>query len=538
MISNPADLHLAHLLLDPALLQHYRTFALQAEQTFWRQRSTTSLLLKAIRAAHEKRIITEAQRVTPPPNTEANVLEILDLAATLLEQKDEILPAACAAAPSHQTQFHNDWEHRTTAILQTASELSQPAQDKHQHQINWEHQFRRWLDKENFESSLFPDPSILFNSKGESRLETALTRQKQLAEHPWYYRTCARLQPLFADFEISRDPRYPTYIYTLDQGCLEGGIELATTTLIAGVTSTGKSQLLRHMLLLPACHGEPTAYFSTEDSIDLIKKRTLSFLLKMRKREMMEKTTAELEQMLEEACEKWNTINPQLGTQIYHNIRRKFFAVYLEKKEFRPEVMKKYIEQIEDQLASKLTYAGADYLQEGVPNGGIRHDEDNTRALRRWMSETKEIAIQHKLAFLIAAQGKGEQVGRSTAAVNQIVAESFSATWGANYIFAIVRRAEETERLTRHPDQRTRQEIVVAKSKDTALGITYALCDFATSTWMFFDSKEARDRAAEAGAFCAPENNFQGPESTEAHSREALRRAIESLNHRPNRDQF
>lgn len=148
------------------------------------------------------------------------------------------------------------------------------------------------------------------------------------------------------------------------------------------------------------------------------------------------------------------------------------------------------------------------------------------------MSETKEVAIWHKLAFLIAAQGKGEQVGRSTAAVNQIIAESFSATWGANYIFAIIRRAEETERLTKSSDQRNRQEIILAKSKDTALGITYALCDFSTSTWIFFDTKEARDRAAGAGAIPIEDAFTLPPQPDQSHSNDSLWQAVQHLNHR------
>lgn len=530
MIRNTADFHLANLLLEPALLQHYRHFVLQAEKTFWSRRSTTALLLKGIRAVHQNRTATPSQN----SHTTPDALTILDIGAALVEQKDEILPAACSAAPNYQTQFETEWERRTTAILQTACQLSHRSQSNRQEQISWEQQFRRWIDKENFESCLLPDPSILFNPKAstESRLEAALKRQKALEKHPWHYRNRPELQPLFYDLEISREPRYPTYIYTLDHGCLEGGIELQTTTLLAGVTSTGKSQLLRHMLLLPACHGEPTAYFSTEDSTNLIKKRTLSFLLKIPNRLMMEKTTLELEQMLEKACESWNAVNPELGTQIYNNVRRKFFAVYLQKNDFRPEVMEDYIREIQDQLGQKLTYAGADYLQEGIPNGGIRPEEDNTRALRRWMTETKEIAIQHRLAFLIVAQGKAEQVGRSTAAVNQIIAESFSSTWGANYIFAIIRRAEETDRLTRSSDQRNRQEIIVAKSKDTGLGITYALCDFSTSTWLFFDTKEARDRAADAGTACPDHAPHPHSERATPLSEEALRQAVKNLNHR------
>jgi hypothetical protein len=526
------DLYLAKLLLDQGLLNHYQPFILQAEKTLWSRRSSTALLLKAIRAAHKSNPHSAA--VSACTKNTSPTVNVLDLAASFLDRKDEILPAAATLAPTFQTQFESDWERRTTHILQAVSELSQRPNPDNNEKINWEQQFRRWIQQENFESCLMPDPSILFSHNGPaaSRLETALNRQKTLEIHPWFYRTRPDLQPLFSNLELSREPRHPTYIYTFDHGCLEGGIETQTTTLIAGVTSTGKSQLLRHMLLLPACHGEPTAYFSTEDSTDLIKKRSLSSLLKIPKRVMLEKTTSELEQMLEEACQTWETITPGLGTQIYNNIRRKFFAIYLEKREFRPEVMEDYIQQIEDQVGQKLTYAGADYLQEGIPNGGIRTDEDNTRALRRWMSETKEIAIRHKLAFLIAAQGKGEQVGRSTAAVNQIIAESFSATWGANYIFAIIRRAEETERLTKSSDQRNRQEIILAKSKDTALGITYALCDFATSTWMFFDTKEARDRAAGAGAIAIEDAFNPHPQRDDSRSADALRQAVHHLNHR------
>jgi hypothetical protein len=518
------DLYLAKLLLDRGLLDHYAPFILQAEKTLWRRRSSTALLLKAIRAVHKTMGAPTAVsgKGVPPIN-------VLDLAASLLERKDEILPAATSVAPNYQTQFESDWEQRTTSILQAAAELSQSANAENNEKFTSEDQVRRWIQKEIFESYLMPDPTILFDPKGPgaSRLENALQHQQTLEKHPWFYRRTPQLQPLFSDLEISREPRHPTYIYTLDHGCLEGGIEIPTTTLLAGVTSTGKSQLLRHMLLLPACHGEPTAYFSTEDSIDLIKKRTLSFLLKIPKRVMLERTASELEQMLEQACENWNAVNPDLGNQIYNNIRRKFFAVYLDKNQFRPEVMDDYIQQIQDQLGEKLIYAGADYLQEGTPNGGVRPNEDNTRALRRWMSETKEVAIRHKFAFLIVAQGKGDQVGRSTAAINQIIAESFSATWGANYIFAIIRRAEETKRLTKSADQRQRQEIIVAKSKDTALGITYALCDFQTSTWLFFDTKEARDRAAGARPVTI-EDAF----SPESQTEDSLRQAVHNLNYR------
>jgi hypothetical protein len=96
-----------------------------------------------------------------------------------------------------------------------------------------------------------------------------------------------------------------------------------------------------------------------------------------------------------------------------------------------------------------------------------------------------------------------------------------------NYIFAIIRRAEETERLTKSADQRHRQEIIVAKSKDTALGITYALCDFQTSTWLFFDTKEARDRAAGARPVTI-EDAF----SPESQTEDSLRQAVHNLNYR------
>ena len=162
MISDSADLHLANLLLEPALLQHYSPFLLQAEKTFWSRRSTTALLLKAIRAVHQNRAGTPWQNGHTIPDG----LSILDLGAALVEQKDEILPAACTAAPNYQTQFETDWERRTTTILQTACELSHRSQSKRQEQISWEQQFRRWIDKENFESCLLPDPSILFNPKG------------------------------------------------------------------------------------------------------------------------------------------------------------------------------------------------------------------------------------------------------------------------------------------------------------------------------------------------------------------------------------
>ena len=333
MTPTSIDLYLAKLLLDQGLLNHYRPFILQADKTLWNRRSSTALLLKAIRAVHKSTdhaaAPAAASKTAPPP------VNVLDLAASLLDRKEEILPAAATIAPSFQTQFECDWEKRTTSILQAVSELSQRPNPDNNEKLNWEQQFRRWIQQENFESCLMPDPSIIFSETGPaaSRLETALTHQKTLEVHPWFYRNRPDLQPLFSDLELSREPRLPTYIYTLDHGCLEGGIEVQTTSLIAGVTSTGKSQLLRHMLLLPACHGEPTAYFSTEDSTDLIKKRSLSFLLKIPKRVMLEKTSVELEQMLEEACQTWNAITPGLGTQIYNNIRRKFFAIYLEKKD-------------------------------------------------------------------------------------------------------------------------------------------------------------------------------------------------------------
>lgn len=516
------DFHFARLLLHPGLSNHYRPFLLETEKSLWNRRSTNALLLKAIRAVHKDQSLSTRSDNGP-------TIGILELGAALEEQKERYLSAAATVAPDRNHQFGSEWQTRLSGIIKAACELENPSIQKtaeadRQEKIAGETKLRHWLDKENLESYFTVDPNLLFNSNAlsQSKVQQAIAKQKALEEHPWFYQERIRLSPLFSNFEISREPRYPTYIPTLDHGALEGGVELQTTILLAGVTNTGKSQLLRHTLQQASCHGEASIYFSNEDSTDLIKKRSLSSLLKLPTRFIKDKSETELERMLEKACQAWEEIKPGLGTQIYQNIRHKFFAVYLERDQFRPEVMEDYIKEAEDQLGSCLRYAGADYLQEGLPNGGMRSYETPASALRRWMGETKETAIRHRLAFFVVAQAKADAVGRSTPAINQIVAESFSSTWGANYILSIIRSAEETARIQRSKDTRYRQEVLLAKSKDTPLGLTFALCHFSTSTWIFFDSKEARDHAAEAA--------IENPEKRVVTLRE-LQEAVQNANH-------
>ena len=510
MPPTPIDFHFARLLLDPGLLNHYRPFIAEAEKSLWNRRSATALLLKAIRAVHKDQHLATRS------------LGILELGAALEDQRERYLSAVAKAAPEYLNECCSQWQIHSIGIVQAAGEIEQQASSataeiQRQEKIAGETKFRHWLDKENLESYFVVDPNLLFNPNfgAHSRVQQAIEKQKALENHPWFYQKRAPLSPLFSNFQISREPRFPTYIHTFDHGSLEGGVELQTTILLAGVTNTGKSQLLRHTLQQASCHGQPSIYFSNEDSTDLIKKRSLSSLLKIPTKLIKDKSEAELERMLERACQTWDEINTGLGTQIYNNIRRKFFAVYLERDQFRPEVMEDYVKEAEDQLGTALRYAGADYLQEGVPNGGIRSYETPASALRRWMAETKESAIRHNLAFFVVAQAKGEAVGRAAPEINQIVAESFSATWGANYILAIIRSADETARVQRTNDTRYRQEVLLAKSKDTPLGLTFALCDFSTSTWIFFDSKEARDRAADAATRHDRPNQSSAQDSTD-----------------------
>ena len=282
---------------------------------------------------------------------------------------------------------------------------------------------------------------------------------------------------------VNQLPRRPSGIPYLDNGPLEGGLVVGTTSTISGITNSGKTLFTHYLLRQRATLGGTPLLASVEDDFDLTYIRWIAFLLGMKQQDIEKKSDDEKASLL---IEKYKDSPDQLA-----GIERTRF--WCPDTASISDVIEK-VTQTEAEEGIIITDVAVDYIQNmDVSAAAGNRQEQLAAEAARFITH---IQTTKKTGFLVSqARKEAEEKSVKFLSLTDAAAECYAIMQKTKYGFTLFVEKKEADRLklSKH-DKRIKTNISLEKSKHSAKDGFFAIIDPARSTWHFFSTEYEREQ--------------------------------------------
>lgn len=284
--------------------------------------------------------------------------------------------------------------------------------------------------------------------------------------------------------ETPRLPRRPSGIRLLDQESLNGGLIAGTSTIIAGMTNTGKTYLTYHMLLEELWAGGTIMIVSLEDDTNLTTLRWYSYLLGKHIPEIENLSDEEITQAFHE---KYDPTPEKLQAL-------KRIILWCPGSANTPTAAEicRRITQEEETRNTTITRYCVDYIQ-NISTAG-ETGETETQKLTNAANRLYDFTSKTKKNLFLISQGRinDNNAKGDFLELHDALANATAIGRNAHYIITLKTPAREVERRFTSCDKRSKINIATRKTKFGTPHAVFAIFD--GKKWGFTNSTQEREQ--------------------------------------------